>query len=73
MRIGPFGTMELIVILVILLLVFGARRLPEVGSSLGKSIRTFKSALMGEDDKTDAEDQKENQSAGNTSDRNGPY
>ncbi len=72
MRIGPLGTLEIIVILVILLLVFGARRLPEVGSSLGKSIRTFKSALMGEDEKAEAEDQKDNQSAG-TSDRNGPY
>jgi sec-independent protein translocase protein TatA len=38
------GMPELIVILVIALLVFGAGRLPEVGSSLGKAIRGFKEA-----------------------------
>lgn len=73
MRVGPFGLPEILIILVILLLVFGARRLPEVGSSLGKGIRTFKSALLGEDEKSEAEDKKENQTAGNNSDRNGPY
>jgi sec-independent protein translocase protein TatA len=36
------GMPELIVILVIALLVFGAGRLPEIGSSLGKAIRGFK-------------------------------
>ncbi len=45
------GPEWIIVILVILLFVFGAKRLPEVGSSLGKSIRTFKSAITGEDEK----------------------
>ena len=38
------GMPELVVILVIALLVFGAGRLPEVGSSLGKAIRGFKQA-----------------------------
>jgi sec-independent protein translocase protein TatA len=38
------GMPELVVILVIALLVFGAGRLPEVGSSLGKAIRGFKEA-----------------------------
>ena len=45
------GPEWIIVILVVLLFVFGAKRLPEVGSSLGKSIRTFKSAVTGEDEK----------------------
>ena len=45
------GPEWIIVILVILLFVFGAKRLPVVGSSLGKSIRTFKSAVTGEDEK----------------------
>ena len=49
MRIGPFGIPELLIILVILLLIFGARRLPDIGTSLGRSIRTFKSAVTGED------------------------
>jgi sec-independent protein translocase protein TatA len=38
------GMQELLVILVIALLVFGAGRLPEIGSSLGKAIRGFKEA-----------------------------
>jgi sec-independent protein translocase protein TatA len=45
-----FGMPELVVILVILLLVFGAGRLPEVGASLGKSIRNFKKATDGKDE-----------------------
>ena len=39
------GIPELIVILVIALLVFGAGKLPQVGSSVGKAIREFKGAL----------------------------
>ncbi len=38
------GMPELLIILVIALLVFGAGRLPEIGSSLGKAIRGFKEA-----------------------------
>lgn len=43
----PFGLgpTELIVILLIVLLVFGAKRLPEIGASLGKGIREFKSSV----------------------------
>ncbi|MDA0263494.1 MAG: twin-arginine translocase TatA/TatE family subunit [Chloroflexi bacterium] len=55
MRVGPLGIPELIAILVVILLVFGARRLPEIGTSLGKGIRTFKTALMGEDEVEEAE------------------
>ena len=38
------GLPELVLILVIVLLVFGAGKLPEIGKSLGKSIREFKKA-----------------------------
>ena len=43
----PFnlGMTELLVILVVLLLVFGAKRLPEIGSSMGKGIREFKKSI----------------------------
>jgi len=51
MRIGPLGIPEIIIILLVIMLIFGARRLPEIGTSLGKSIRTFKSAVTGEDEK----------------------
>jgi sec-independent protein translocase protein TatA len=36
---------ELVVILMVLLLVFGAKRLPEIGSSMGKGIREFKKSI----------------------------
>ena len=57
MRVGPFGIWELLAVLAIILLIFGARRLPEIGSSLGRGIRTFKSAVIGEDDKNEKESQ----------------
>ena len=57
MRLGPLGIPEIVAIIVVILLIFGARRLPEIGSSMGRGIRTFKSALMGDDDKTTPEPQ----------------
>lgn len=39
---GNLGPMELFIILVIVLVVFGARRVPEIGASIGKGIREFK-------------------------------
>ena len=53
MRIGPFGITELLIILLVIMLIFGARRLPEIGTSLGRGIRTFKSAVTGEDEKNE--------------------
>ena len=45
-----FGMPELIIVLVIVLVVFGAGRLPEIGGALGKSIRNFKKASDGKDE-----------------------
>jgi sec-independent protein translocase protein TatA len=42
------GPMELFVVLIIALLVLGPKRLPEMGSSLGKGMREFKAALSGQ-------------------------
>lgn len=54
---------ELVVILVIAALVFGAGKLPEVASSLGKSIKSFKKAMHEpESDKTE-DDQKNQKSS----------
>jgi sec-independent protein translocase protein TatA len=39
------GMPELIVILVIVVLIFGATRLPEIGSGVGKAIRNFKKSI----------------------------
>ena len=48
---GGLGMTELIVILVIVLVIFGAGKLPEVGSALGKGIKNFKSAVTDSGDK----------------------
>lgn len=42
---GNLGAGEIIFILVIVLLVFGAKRLPEIGASMGKGIREFKKSI----------------------------
>ena len=51
-RIGP---LELSIILLIVLLIFGAGRLPQIGSALGGSLRAFKKSVTGQDD--DIEDE----------------
>lgn len=45
MPFSQLGFTELLVILMIVLLVFGAKRLPEMGSALGKGIREFKNSI----------------------------
>jgi len=42
------GPMELIIVLAIALIVLGPKKLPEVGKSLGKSMREFKGAVSGD-------------------------
>lgn len=44
--IGGIGMPELIVILVIVLVIFGAGKLPEIGAGLGKGIKNFKKATQ---------------------------
>jgi sec-independent protein translocase protein TatA len=39
------GFMEIMILLVVVLLVFGAKRLPEIGASMGKGIREFKKSI----------------------------
>jgi len=45
------GMQELILILVICLLIFGAAKLPEIAKNLGKGIKAFKKEMKGEDKK----------------------
>ena len=47
---GPLGIPELIIIGVIALLIFGPKKLPELGSGLGKAIRDFKGAMSEPDE-----------------------
>ncbi len=45
------GTQELIIILVLVLIVFGAGKLPQVGSALGKGMRNFKEGVKESEEK----------------------
>ncbi len=51
------GPLEVVVILLIVLLVFGAKRLPEIGSSMGKGIREFKKSIQDVRESIDEVDQ----------------
>ncbi len=50
MRLG-FG--EILIILVVVLLIFGANKIPQLGDALGKGIKNFRKATGGEDDSID--------------------
>lgn len=56
------GMPELIIILVIILIIFGAGKLPEIGAGMGKAIRNFKGATN-EVEKTEQEKIEENKDA----------
>ena len=53
-RVGP---VELILLLVVVLIIFGAGKLPEIGGAMGKGIRAFKRGQEGLQDRDDAEDE----------------
>jgi sec-independent protein translocase protein TatA len=55
---GLFQPMHLIVILVIVLVIFGPGKLPEVGGAIGKAIRGFKQAMNEPEKKPDAAEDK---------------
>jgi len=44
------GPLELAIVLIIALVIFGPKRLPELGKSVGRGIREFKSSISGDDD-----------------------
>ena len=50
---GEIGFDKLLMLLVMFLLLFGAKRLPEIGRSFGKGIREFKGSLAGLDESPD--------------------
>jgi sec-independent protein translocase protein TatA len=51
------GPLEIAVVLIIVLIIFGPKRLPELGQSMGRGIREFKSSLSSDKDK-DSPDEK---------------
>jgi len=64
---GGFGWPELIIILVIVLVLFGAKRLPEIGRSLGSGMKEFKDSVKDGDDSDELEESSTTISAGEDS------
>jgi len=59
--VGPLGTTELIIILVIVVLIFGVNKIPQLGKGLGEGIRNFKSSIKeatADSDKKQSEQEK---------------
>jgi sec-independent protein translocase protein TatA len=52
------GPLEIAVVLIIVLIIFGPKRLPELGQSMGRGIREFKSSLSGDKDEDSPEEKK---------------
>lgn len=66
------GTTELIIILVLVLVIFGAGKLPEIGGALGKGLRSFKKAVQEPDeiDITPRDEEKEEEDKERDKNRN---
>ncbi len=55
---GNIGTLEIAIVLIIALIVFGPKRLPELGSALGRGIREFEGIVTGDESDDDEDDLK---------------
>ena len=56
--VGNFGATELIIILVIVILIFGVNKIPQLGKGIGEGIRNFKSSLKAGQDEPPSKDEK---------------
>jgi sec-independent protein translocase protein TatA len=52
------GPLEIAVVLIIVLIIFGPKRLPELGQSMGRGIREFKNSLSGDKDQDSPEEKR---------------
>ena len=66
---GNVGWPELLIVVVILLVIFGAKRLPEVGRSLGSGMRGFKDSISGKDEADDVVSEHQQVTSGDDTDR----
>jgi len=68
--IGGLGMTELIIILIIILIIFGAGKLPEIGSGVGKAIKNFKKGVSDSSDSSDSSGSSNSKDKGELSDKN---
>lgn len=47
MKIGPFGILEIVIILVVILIIFGPKNLPKLGAAIGKAMKNLREGLGG--------------------------
>lgn len=52
----PVGPLEIIIVLVIVLIIFGPKRLPQLGSAVGETVRDFRRSVRDRDDDADAKE-----------------
>ncbi len=65
------GTTEMVIILVLVLIIFGAGKLPDIGNALGRGIRNFKKSVESNDeiDITPSDDEKKDKESGDSSEK----
>jgi sec-independent protein translocase protein TatA len=52
------GPLEIAIVLIIVLIIFGPKRLPELGQSMGRGIREFKNSISGDKDKDEPDEKR---------------
>ncbi len=57
---GTLGIWEILLIVLVIAILFGGKKLPQLGKGLGEGIANFKSSLLGDKDKKDNEKEEEN-------------
>ena len=55
---GPVGPTELLLIVLIIIIIFGARKLPELGKSLGEGIKNFRKSISSKEKETQSKKSK---------------
>lgn len=56
MKIGPFGPLEIVIILVVILVLFGPKNLPKLGTAIGKAVKNLREGLGGNKKVEEAEE-----------------
>ena len=56
MKIGPFGIFEIAIILIVILIIFGPKNLPKLGTAIGKAVKNLREGLGGNKKVKEAEE-----------------